>query len=82
MKIDKEAAMALKMAVKSLHDTQHGLLLLDFLDEIAGKYAPNYDGTNTTSVLIAAGRTEVMQTIRNLDRLTTEQIVHIYQGEE
>lgn len=81
MKIEKEHATALKLVINQLKETPHGQFFLEFLEEICGRYAPNYDPKNETTIILAAGRHEVIQTIRNLDRLTVEQIVEHYRKE-
>lgn len=66
------------MAVDGLYDTEHGKILLELMEDMAGYYAPNYNPENSTTILTAVGRTEMMQTIRNFRRLTEEQIVELF----
>jgi hypothetical protein len=79
MNIDEATARDIKVAVRQLHETAHGKLLLEFLWDRAGYWSPTYDPTSQLSVNLAAGRTEMMQIIRNLERLTEEQIVELCQ---
>lgn len=74
MNIDE--ARALKFDVTRLYEDG---TLIELLEKVAGQFAPNYDPSNSTSIILAAGRTEMMQTIRNLNRLTEEQIVDLFQ---
>lgn len=76
-----EQANSIKIAIKYLNEDPNGQALLDFLDGIGGKYSPNYNRENSTSVILASGRAEVMQTLRNLERLTSEQIVEYLEGQ-
>ena len=79
MFMDKEDVSDIKLAVAQLYDTPHGLKFIEFLEDMAGKYKPNYEPTSSTSVHIAAGRAEIMATIRNLHRLTEEQILELFE---
>lgn len=79
MKVELSQANDLKLAVRTLYDTGHGKVLIELFENIAGKYKPNYDPNNSTSIILAMGRSETMQTIRNIDRLTAEQIVEYYE---
>lgn len=74
-----EQAVALKRAVTYLYKEVDGQELIAFMEDIAGYYTPNYDPSNQTSITLAAGRTEMMQTLRNLNRLTPEQIQDLCQ---
>jgi len=78
LKIGKEEALALKLAVKRIHETPEGQLLLDYFDEITGKYAPTYDPSNPTSIALEAGRRELVAIIHNIERLTEAQIVEYF----
>ena len=77
-KLDKELVNSIKVAIRYLHDDINGQALLAFLDEICGKNAPRYDPGNSTTVILAAGRLEVLSTIRNLEILSEEQIMQYY----
>ena len=80
--MDHDQAKSIKLAVEYLYDDVNGLALIEHLEDIAGKFAPNYDPSNSTSIVLAQGRTEMMQTLRNLNRLTVEQIVILSEGQE
>ena len=79
MEVDDAVAKDIKTAVDTLYGTAHGQLLIDFLEERAGYHAPTYDPTSQSSITLAAGRTEMMMFLRNLNRLTEEQIVALCQ---
>jgi len=80
MIIDKEKAVKIKSAVDYLHESPFGKELLELLECMGGKYRPSYNPESESTILIAAGRTEVIQTIRNLHRLDVDQIVECYKG--
>lgn len=80
MKIELEEAQSLKRALKYLNEIPDGMFLMEFLEELCGKFSPTYNPENQASIVLSAGRTEVIQTLRNLDRLTDEQIVAYYEG--
>jgi len=73
-----DQAKNIKLAISQLYDTNHGRDLIEYLENIAGHFAPNYDPESSTSIILAAGRTEVIQTIRNFNRLTEEQILELH----
>ncbi len=67
-------ALAIKRAVQNLYEELDGQALIRFLEDRSGHLNPTYNAENSTSIILAAGRTEMMQTLRNLNRLTAEQI--------
>lgn len=73
--MDIEVARSLKIAIEGLHETPHGRALIEFLEDKAGYHAPTYAPDSETSIVRAAGRTEMIMILRNLKRLTPEQIV-------
>lgn len=79
MKVDLETAEALKLAVEYLNTTPHGQTLIEYLNDKAGYFAPAYDPSSQTQINLAAGRGEMMQILRNLERLEAEQIVELCQ---
>jgi len=78
MIIDLETAKALKLAVERLFSTQEGQLLVEYLEEAAGKYSPTYNPEHPASIAIEAGRRQFVSTIHNIHRLTAEQMVEVY----
>jgi len=79
--MDESTAKALHGVVAMLYDRDDGQIFLEFIEQICGKYVPNYIPGNETSILVAEGRSEILRTIRNLRRLTPDQIVNYYTGE-
>jgi len=55
-----------------------GQRLMEFLEDISGFWHPGYDPANETSVQIAAGRREVVLTLKTLLKLTPEQVVEYF----
>jgi len=78
MNITKEEADSLKLTVRRLFKEIDGQLLIEFLEQTSGKYAPTYNPESATSIAIEAGKREVLATLRNINRLTSEQIVEYY----
>ena len=79
MNIGPEEASSLKLAVTRLFDEPDGQVLLEFLEDKAGHFAPAYNPEIGSTIILAAGRTEMLQVLRNLNRLTVEQIVELCQ---
>lgn len=77
MRVDAAVAKDLKLGISMLYDTPHGQVLLEYLKDKAGHYAPTYNPDSSTSIITAAGRQEMVMILRNLDRLTEEQIVEL-----
>ena len=67
----------IKLAVTQLYETEHGKILIEYLEDKVGHHVPAYDPTNSTTILLAAGREELMKVIRSLNELTAEQIVQL-----
>lgn len=78
MKVDYETAQALKISLKRLFDDKDNAELLELLEEWGGKYRPQYDPEVPASLGIAHGKAEIIQSLRNINRLTEEQIVQLY----
>lgn len=78
MKIDKEAADSLKLAVRRLFETPDGQLLIEFLEECSGRFNPTYNPENQTTIILEAGRRQLVASLHNLNRLTSEQVVEYY----
>jgi len=81
MEIGFDEAKSLKLAVRMLKESPDGQLLLEFLEDRAGHFAPAYDPTNPTTIILASGRQEMVMVLRNLDRLTADQIVDLLEGQ-
>lgn len=73
MNMIPDDADMIKLTVDQLYDTEHGKIFIEWIEKMAGKYQPQYDATSQVSVNIAAGRSEVMQSIRTIQRLDREQ---------
>ena len=80
--INEDNVKDIKLAVDQLYTTPHGKELIEFLEVLGGKYEPQYDGSSQSSINIAMGRSEVIQTLRNLHRLEPEQILQYYDQQE
>jgi len=80
MKIEREDAMALKLAVRRLFESPEGKLLIEYLESGCGiRCMPSYDPHSTPSIILQAGRQENISILYNLDELTAEQIVQHHQ---
>ena len=77
MKIDFGAAKDIKLAADQLIEGA----LWELMEEWAGKYQPQYDPALPESLGIAHGKAEIVQSIRNISRLTEEQIVELFKSE-
>ena len=78
MNVDYETAQALKISIRRIFEDKDNEELLEFLEELGGKYCQQYDPELPESLGIAHGKAEVIQTLRNINRLTEEQIVQLY----
>ena len=79
MIVGPEEAASLKLSVKRLFEEPDGRLLIEFLEDRAGYFAPAYNPEIASTIILAAGRTEMIQVLRNLNRLTEEAIVELCQ---
>lgn len=78
MEIDRETARALKHAVTHLFDSKEGQLLIEYLEELSGKYYPRYNPESQTSITLQAGMGEIVAILHNFNRMTDDQIVEYH----
>ena len=81
MIVDRETADSLKVAAQRLFETPDGMVLIELLEELGGKYKPTYNQENATTITLEAGKRQILSTLYNLNRLTSEQIVEVYRTE-
>ena len=67
----------IKLAVTQLYETGHGQALVKYLEKKVGFFTPAYNPEIESTIVLAAGREELMKVIRSLNELTAEQIVQL-----
>ena len=79
--IDEHKVKQLKAAIEDLFHTDHGKSLLGLIEGMCVLNPNSYNEESPTSMAIAVGRNHVLEALRNLDRLTEDQILAYYNGE-
>ena len=78
MTIDE--AVGLKSNMHATFDSNHGKEVMRFLEKRCSWYDSVFNPTNPDMTLIAAGRREVLATIKTIMKSTPEQITALEEG--
>ena len=75
MDFTDDECKAIKKAVDFLFENPSGQALIEFLEEISGKYMPNYEPAQSSTIILEAGRRQIVSILHNFHRLTQEQVL-------
>ena len=79
VEMDLIRCSSIKLAVDKLYESAEGQHFIEFLETMCGQFGPTYNETEV-SIMLSAGRSEVMASIRNLHRLSAPQILQMVKG--
>ena len=79
---DIKQVKALHQNIRLVFDTPQGKEVMDFLEQACGWYESIFDPDNSETILLNAGKREVVATLKTFLRYSPEEIVQLAQKKE